>query len=130
MGRNWTIITRGYVGVVAVDLYNSSIVIMWTETHTTAGGPFFFVSNDGGNSFFLPSTNFTAEINPSVDNIAFSNGEIFVPGGTGIFSSTDSGTTWSLLENSPRNTSTVVDSLSEQNVLYAANYSGLYKSSN
>lgn len=103
---------------------------MGTETHTTAGGPFFFVSNDGGNSFFLPSINFTAEINPSVDNIAFSNGEIFVPGGTGIFSSTDSGTTWSLLENSPRNASTVVDSPDEQNVLYAANYSGLYKSSN
>ena len=129
-GRNWTTITKGYLGVVAVDPYNSSIVIMWTETHTTAGGPFFFVSNSGGNSFFLPSINFTAEINPSVDNIAFSNGEIFVPGGTGIFSSTDSGATWSLLENSPRNASTVVDSPSEQNVIYADNCSGLYKSTN
>ena len=129
-GKNWTTINKGYLGIVAVDSYNSSIVIMWTETHTTAGGPFFFVSNDGGKSFFLPSLNFTAEINPSVDNIAFSNGGIFVPGGTGIFYSTDSGSTWSVLKDSPRNASTVVDSPTDQGILYASNSSGLYRSSN
>ncbi len=127
-GSNWTIINKGYLGVVSVDPYNSSIVIMWTETHTTAGGPFFFVSVDGGKSFFLPSINFTAEVNPSVENIAFSKGVIFVPGGTGIFYSKDNGATWSVFENSPTNASTVVDSPSDQNILYSSNISGLYES--
>ncbi len=125
-GRNWTTITKGYLGVVSVDPYNSSIVIIWTETHTTVGGPFFFVSNDGGKSFFLPDINFTEEVNPSVENIAFSRNEIFVPGGYGIFESTDGGSTWSLIKDSPTNASTVVDSPSDQSSLYASNGSGLF----
>ncbi|MGC8618514.1 MAG: PEGA domain-containing protein [Thermoplasmata archaeon] len=129
-GKQWTTITKGYLGIVDVDPYNSSIVIMWTETHTTAGGPFFFVSHDGGNSFFLPRINFTAEVNPSVNSIAFSENEIFVPGGTGIFFSTDGGATWNVLNGSPRNASAVADSPSDQSILYASNGTGLYRSSN
>ncbi len=128
LGNSWTTNTKGYLGVVAVDPYNSSIVIIWTETHTTVGGPFFFVSNNGGTSFFLPDINFTAEVNPSVENIAFSRNEIFVPGGDGIFISTDGGSSWSLIKNSPANASTVVDSPSDQSILYAANGSGLFVS--
>ncbi|MEM3859726.1 MAG: hypothetical protein QW478_10040, partial [Candidatus Micrarchaeaceae archaeon] len=128
LGSNWTTNAKGYLGVVAVDPYNSSIVIIWTETHTTVGGPFFFVSNDGGKSFFLPDINFTAEVNPNVENIAFSRNEIFVPGGDGIFASTDGGLTWSLINDSPSNASTVVDSPSAQNILYASNDSGLFVS--
>ncbi len=128
-GHMWTTTTKGYLGVVGVDPYNSSIVIIWTETHTTAGGPFFYVSSDGGSSFYLPSINFTAEINPSVNNIAFSQNEIFVPGGTGIFYSTDAGAVWSMIKGSPTNVSTIVDSPNAQSILYASNSSGLYKSS-
>ncbi len=127
-GKNWTTNTKGYLGVVAVDPYNSSIVIIWTETHTTAGGPFFFVSNDGGKSFFLPDINFTAEVNPSVDNIAFSRNEIFVPGGNGIFASLNGGMNWTLQMGSPENAFTIADSPSQQNVLYSSNYSGLFES--
>ena len=127
-GKSWTTICRGYLGVVAVDPYNSSIVMMWTETH--AIGPFFFVSNNGGNSFFLPNINFTSLVNPNVNDIAFSKNEIFVPGGAGIFISTDNGLIWSLLNDSPTYAYTVIDSPMRQNILYASNNSGLFESNN
>jgi photosystem II stability/assembly factor-like uncharacterized protein len=60
-GRNWTVINNGELGLVTVDPYNRSIVVMWTEQH--AAGPFFFVSHNSGSSFFLPSINYTEMAN-------------------------------------------------------------------
>jgi len=129
-GMTWTTINKGFGGIVSVDPYNSSIVIMWTETHTTAGGPFFFVSNNGGNSFFLPSINFTQEVNEFVNNIAFSKNQIFVPGGSGIFVSNNSGISWRLINNSPQYAFSIIDCPSSQNILYASNSTGLFISNN
>ncbi len=129
-GANWTTITKGYLGIASADPYNSSIVILWTETHTIVGGPFFFVSDNGGKSFFLPSINFTAEVSPSVSSVGFSQRSIYVPGGSGIFISNDSGLTWSLIPGSPKYASQVSVSPSDQSVLYASNETGLYISNN
>ena len=127
-GHTWTTINKGYVGIVSVDPYNSSVVIMWTETHTTAGGPFFYVSDNGGSSFFLPQINFTKEVNEFVDSIGFSSSHILVPGGSGIFVSSNNGVSWSLLNNSPQDAFTVAVAPSEQNLVYSSNLSGLFES--
>ena len=134
-GKRWTTVVTGETGFVGVDPYNNSNVIIWTESHTTVGGPFFFVSNDGGESFYLPSINFTAEVNPLVgtQSIAFSNGtppSIYVTGGVGIFRSNDSGKSWILLQGSPQYSLSIASSPSNPDVLYVSNYTGLFETVN
>ncbi|MEM3449865.1 MAG: hypothetical protein QXP38_13535, partial [Nitrososphaerota archaeon] len=131
-GNSWRTIYRGELGFVSVDPYNKSIVIMWTEQH--ANGPFFYVSNDGGNSFFHPQVNYSALASEWVSStgnvVAFTPSAIFIPGGDGIFVSNDGGSSWQLLNNSPKHCSYVVDSPSNPNILYAGGLNGLFKSSN
>ena len=127
-GREWTTMTKGFLGIVSVDPYNSSIVLIWTETHTTAGGPFFFVSDNGGNSFFLPEINFTEEVNMFVDGVGFSNKSIYVPGGSGIFFSNDSGLEWNLINDSPSDAFTVAVNPDNPRIVYATNLSGIFES--
>jgi photosystem II stability/assembly factor-like uncharacterized protein len=127
-GTTWTTIDKGYLGVVAVDPYNTSNVIIWTETHTTVGGPFFFVSNDGGSTFFLPSINFSQEVNSYADQLGFSTNTFYVPGGSGIFVSQDFGNAWQLVPDSPVNCFFVTVAPNNSKIVYASNYTGLFES--
>ncbi|MGC8580167.1 MAG: hypothetical protein ACP5MB_08930, partial [bacterium] len=128
-GRNWTVINNGELGLVTVDPYNRSIVVMWTEQH--AAGPFFFVSHNSGSSFFLPSINYTEMANDlaGLEGVGFSrNGYIYVTGGYGILVSRDSGKTFSLINGSPKQTFFIVPSPTNSNVLYTGDWYGLYMS--
>jgi len=134
LGSNWSTINRGELGVVSTDPYNSSVIVMWTETH--ANGPFLFVSNDGGETFFLPNLNYSYLPNQYVgfsssDGIAFTSGAtIYLPGGSGVLVSHDYGRNWSLIPGSPRNSFFISISQSNQDILFCSNYSGLFESTN
>jgi len=134
LGSNWSTINRGELGVVSTDPYNSSVIVMWTETH--ASGPFLFVSNDGGKTFFLPNLNYSYLPNQYVgssssDGVAFTSGAtIYLPGGSGVLVSHDYGRNWSLIPGSPRNSFFISISQSNQDILFCSNYSGLFESTN
>jgi len=134
LGSNWSTINRGELGFVSTDPYNSSVIVMWTETH--ANGHFLFVSNDGGKTFFLPNLNYSYLPNQydgssSSDGVAFTSGAtIYLPGGSGILVSHDYGRNWSLISGSPRNSFFISISQSNQDILFCSNYSGLFESTN
>jgi len=134
LGSNWSTINRGETGFVSTDPYNSSVIVMWTENH--ANGHFLFVSNDGGETFFLPNLNYSYLPNQYVgssssDGVAFTSGAtIYLPGGSGVLVSHDYGRNWSLISGSPRNSFFISISQSNQDILFCSNYSGLFESTN
>ena len=129
-GASWTIVNRGELGIVSVDPYDPSVVLMWTETHVTG---FFYASNDGGKTFFAPQIDAQGQMNVQVSaasGFAFDSagGRIYLAGGDGIYESTDLGQSWQLLPGSPQAAQTIAVGVSNPNVVYASNWNGLYVS--
>ncbi len=128
-GNTWTIVNKGELGIVSVDPYDPSVVLMWMEPHVTG---FFYVSNDGGKTFAAPQIDETQQESTEVSTasgFAFGkSGPIYLTGGAGIFESTDKGQTWRLLPGSPSDAQTVAVGVDNPAVVYAANWYGLFVS--
>ena len=123
-GSTWYGTQDSEEGFVAVDPYNSSIVI-----HLPPFNNPLYVSNDGGASFFISDVNETALFVQPRDSpipIAFGPNTIYIAGHNGIFYSNNSGKSFSLIPNSPGSLdpsasvlSSIVVSPSDPKILYA-----------
>ncbi|MEM3193080.1 MAG: hypothetical protein QW292_13550, partial [Candidatus Parvarchaeota archaeon] len=135
-GSSWILLPRyaGIIGVLrfeggheTVDPYNNSIVLY-------AAGQ-MEISHDGGLNYSLPKINQSWVDNPAAsetDAFAFApnSSTIFYAGNSGILVSDNSGYTWTVLNNSPKNCSAIAGSIiANKFILYASNYSGLFYSS-
>ena len=131
-GKTWYQTQDSEEGFVAVDPYNSSIVI-----HVPPWNNPVYVSNDGGNSFFQSNVNETSlfvQARDTPDAVAFGPRTIYLYGKTGIFYSNDSGDSFSLILGSPydylNGGGTIAVSPSNPNIIYASNWNKLYVSHN
>lgn len=130
-GATWGIVNLGEQGIVSVDPYKPSNVLMWTEPHVPG---FFFVSNNGGTSFSRTAQiDAQGQVNEQIhesSGFAFDpvGGRMYLAGGAGIYESTDNGQSWQVLSGSPSDAFTIVTGVSTPNVIYASNWNGLYAS--
>ena len=129
-GKTWYQTQVSEEGFVAVDPYNSSIII-----HVPPWNNPVEVSNDGGDTFFLSNVNQTelfVQARDSPNPIAFGPRTIYIAGKAGIFYSNNSGESFALISGSPNNTLSGVGAIavspSDPNVIYASNYEGLFVS--
>ena len=125
-GATWGVTQVGELGLVAVDPYDASTVLLWTEPHVTN---FFWISHDGGATWAVPTIDETQMATTAVwtqSAIAFAKtGAIYLAGGAGVFRSVDGGNTWTLLPGSPANAQAVAVSPSDPSTLYAGNWFGV-----
>ncbi len=128
-GKTWYQTQVSEEGFVAVDPYNSSIVI-----HVPPWNNPVYVSNDGGNTFFQSSVNESqlfVQPRDSPNPIAFSPSTIYIMGLAGIFYSNNSGESFTLIPGSINSTygfGAIAVSPSDPKLVYASNRNGLFVS--
>ena len=131
-GKTWYQTQDSEEGFVAVDPYNSSIVL-----HVPPWNNALYVSNNGGNTFLQSSVNETqlfVQARDTPDAVAFGPNTIYIYGKYGIFYSNDSGRSFSLIPGSPydylNGGGTLTVSPSDPAIVYASNWNKLYVSHN
>ncbi len=134
-GSTWYQAYGSEEGWASVDPYNSSIAVVESSDA-------IIVSDDGGNSFFIPTINNESDfgyISKNVNGIVYTdnkNGTIYAVEKGGVFESKDAGKTFTLIPGSPPGGLAIALDPLHQNVLYV--YSNpissdifvLYKSAN
>jgi photosystem II stability/assembly factor-like uncharacterized protein len=128
-GKTWYEAPGSEEGWASVDPYNSSIVLVESSD-------FFEVSDNGGNSFFVPYISNISAFGYTSKNVvclAYSdnrNRTIFAAETGGIFESNDSGRSWYLIPNSPSGIFAIAIDPIKQDILYASNFFHTYVSKN